>query len=210
MNVTVKPGTNIRIPGSWNPAIIEPVWVTRELPWLKNPGQVEVQVAVGISPAAVRFRLEDVLIQPTPGRLELYAQKEEVSVYERMSKIAVEIAARLPHTPITAIGHNIAYVLSEEEEFVKLPGNDLDDLQEWYRSVAEAIAVNSCKMTHTIQYDDHIINIAYVVGRQERGIEFNYHYAVGGAVSQTRDFLTRLPIDVRHSEELSKELVQSR
>lgn len=209
MSVTVKPGTNISILGAWNRAIIEPRWITRELQWLENPGEVEVQVAVGVSLAAVRFKLEDVLFQPSAGRLELFAQREDDSVYERMSRIAVEIVTKLPHTPITAIGSNITYVLSDDEEFVKLPGDDLDDLQDWYRSVAGAIAVNACKTMHTIQFDDHLMNIAYVVGRQDRGIEFNYHYTVTSKLTQTQDFLSRLPRDVKHSNDMVRELVST-
>ncbi len=70
----------------------------------------------------IRFTIEDILIQPAQDRLNLFAKKEENSVYESISNLADKVYNKLPYTPIKAVGHNCEIKLSKNDTFKDLEG----------------------------------------------------------------------------------------
>lgn len=111
--------------------------------------------------------------------IELKSEKEEE--IEDLGKTAEEIYAKLQHTPITALGHNIAFKLDAEEKFAtdhvcydekikkKLP----QDIP-YYKADEVSTSIN-----HGLQFKDHdyILNMIFRSEREHgKTIQFNFHY----------------------------------
>ncbi len=204
-----RASTNLVLVGSWNVAILTPQWIAHHLPWLKVDGKaIPVEVALGIG-QRLRFSVADVLIQPSPNRLDLVAKTEAEAVYDTIARIASSIVEKLPHTPITAVGHNVAFRLTAEEKIKKLQGVDLDDLQGFYRDVAGGSAVNQLQVKHAVDFSTYTLNITYMLEREQSVIDLNYHYVVGGG-SDVRSMLSEFPKNIASAGEISQRLVELR
>ncbi len=184
-----------------------PEWVIQQIDWLKTDDPIPIEVAIGV-PQSIRFRVHGVLVQPNPGRLDLIAEKEINDTYELISRIAVSIVERLPHTPIRAIGHNVAFKLDETEQFRAIQGTDLDALQEHYRRVKRGDAINQIQIKHTVESSRYTLNVTYAVSRNDMVLDLNYHYPmveVLNLVSTLQDFSD----NIAEAGELAQRLVES-
>lgn len=100
--------SNLVIVGAWNPAIITPSWLRQQFPDLL-PGD-EVQAEFVVLPAvSMRFKLNDIQIDPSNGRLTLSAAIEDEGRFGLLPRLAYAISDRLPHTPVIAVGFNFVF-----------------------------------------------------------------------------------------------------
>lgn len=173
----VHPSSNLVLLGAWNTAILTPEWIIRHVPSLDGDAQVPIEISLG-NPHRFRFTVKNVVVQPASLRLDLIAQQESEETYEVIANIARAIVETLPHTPISAVGHNMAFELENAESIRSECSDDLDELQDFYKNAAAGTAVNKMRAQHVIEYSDHILNVSYVISRIQRVIEFNYNYAI--------------------------------
>ncbi len=200
----VRNNTNLVINGSWNLGILTPEWFIEE--FYKENSQKKIPVELALGTNSIRFTIDDILIQPAQDRLNLFAKKEENSVYESISNLSDKVFNKLPYTPIKAVGHNCAIKLSKNDTLKNLEGWDLDQLQELYKNKADSSAVNSVQIKHSIEYTDHLLNLTYSIGRSENFLEFNFHYDINLS-TKTEEVIKEFPKNIEKANRIANELI---
>jgi len=108
--------------GSFNPRIFHPIWLERE--GLARPGELDESLSekqkepLLVTPEVSRCQIgEEISLECLTNRLTLNAAT--VLSEERLRSLATEIVAKLPHTPITALGinHILVYRARNEAEW---------------------------------------------------------------------------------------------
>ena len=147
-------------------------------------------------------------IQPNQNWLDLIATVEDDDHYAKAEQFAKGIFSKLPHTPISAIGHNRAYDLTTEEmKYTKK--SQLDEFELIYQAMFQKAFVNSQSLHHAIDLSEHVINITFTITRDHSYINFNFNYPVQNeeqalnSISQFRDNITT-------SKKMFKNLVEDR
>ena len=199
MELKEKP--SLVIIGKWNQAILTHEWILKEFPG--NFKQKETPIEYSFDINAFRFTIDNILIQPTSRSLILFAEKLEEKLYKKISGLASGIVDKLPHTPIIAIGHNIAYY-SKKVNFFNY--SKLDDLQEEYKKKITTGVINSQQIKHSIEFEDHVLNLSFNINRKKCFIDFNYHYPIK-SISNKTEIINKFKENIIHSKSLLKELM---
>ena len=198
--------TNLVIKGSWNLGILTPEWFIKEFYQSYSQEKIPVELALGTN--NIRFTIEDILIQPAQDRLNLFAKKEDKSIYESISNLAGKVFNKLPYTPIKAIGHNYGIKLSKNDTFKNLEGWNLDQLQDLYKNKTDSSAVNSVQIKHTIEYTDNLLNLTYSIDRSEKFLGFNFHYDIDINLSTNiEDIIKEFPKNIEKAKEIANVLI---
>lgn len=201
----IREKTNLVIVGSWNLGILKPDWFKKEFEWKNENKNIPIELSLG-STNLIRFTLDDILIQPFHNRLELIANKEDDDIYESISALAYKILEKLPHTPINAIGQNRVYILEKNETFKHLQDIRLDDFKDIYEEKAESSTINTIEIKHVIEYEDHFLNIIYIINRKNSIIHLNFHYNIQSAVDP-KNIITRFIDNIIRADKIVKNLI---
>jgi hypothetical protein len=200
----IRNSTNLVINGSWNLGILTPEWFIEE--FYKKNSQEKIPVELDLGTNNIRFTIDDILIQPARDRLNLFAKKEENSVYESISNLADKVFNKLPYTPIKAVGHNCEIKLGKNDTFKNLEGWDLDQMQDLYKNKANSSAVNSVQIKHSIEYTNHLLNLTYSVGRSENLLGFNFHYDINLS-TKAEEAIKEFPKNIEKAKKIANELI---
>ena len=98
---------SIVLPGSWNPAIFRPDWITSRLTTAQD---ITVEVAFGGTVNLARFRFDGIHLRVTPNRFVLGVEEPVDASLARLEEIAIRTLQDLPHTPIGGAGINFGFL----------------------------------------------------------------------------------------------------
>lgn len=175
MSIPLPDKSNFISIGAWNPAIIQPAWLKKELPDLVPEEEIPVQVTTG-SFSSFRMEYEKFLIDPSGGRLLFIPRKLDNSTLELIAKLAKEIRKRLIYTPISASGCNFAFKLEEGESFTIDEGEQEDKIKELYDCIGDSYNFVSRGIRNSFSAEDHSINIFYEYIGKDKTFQINYDY----------------------------------
>ncbi|MBA7705697.1 hypothetical protein ES703_114533 [subsurface metagenome] len=200
----IKEHTNLIIVGNWNINILTPDWFIKQFPDKikhKQPVPVEFSLGTGV----IRFTIENIIIQPTSNRLDLITTIEDVNHYNTITDFAIGIVEKLPHTPISAIGHNIAYYLTTER-FKYFNEDQVESFHGKYNQFIKKVVLNSQQIRHSLEFEDYILNLTYDINRKKSYIDFNFHYTVT-EITKANDYIMSFKDNISSTAEIFKELV---
>ncbi|MCK4907391.1 MAG: hypothetical protein KAS64_07570 [Spirochaetes bacterium] len=164
--------------GMWNLGILQPKWFIDEFPDIIKEKEIPFEVNIQIN--ALRFTIDDgnIQINPMPDKLIIRKIDGNTAVLDKIINLTKGIVKKLPHTPITAIGHNIGYELEESEEFGIEGINQYQEYEDKYKEFySEAVLLNN-NIKHSISFTDFTVNINYQIDRTKKNIGFNYNYPI--------------------------------
>ena len=199
----VNGSTNLFISGLWNIGILTPEWFREQFPEIIKEKVIPLQLSLKMN--EFKFEINDMIINPSPQRLLIIAQKETVECYDKISDLSKKIHNKLPHTPIIAIGHNIKYEL-ETENFILFDDTCINNFNEFYDQNIKSSTINSQQIKHSLSYENHILNITYDISKNKKYLSFNYHYDIKNKM-KILDFLSEFSDNLAYSEKIYKKLV---
>ncbi|HEB30155.1 MAG TPA: hypothetical protein ENI15_04685 [Spirochaetes bacterium] len=200
----IKDHTNLVIAGNWNLGILTPDWIIKEFPdKIKQKKDVPIEVSIGIG--SIRFTIDDIIIQPNLNRLDLITNIEDDLHYNKIMDIALGIVQKLPHTPLSAIGHNISYYLTTET-FKFFDEEKLDLFEDRYKEIIKNTVFNSQQIKHSLDFEDHILNIIYEVNRKKSHVNFNFNYKVSDR-KKIESYISSFKENISSSKNIFKKLV---
>lgn len=112
----------------------------------------------------------------------LFPQQENEQCYENITSLSLGIYEKLPHTPISNIGHNISYQLVENERFKLFKTDLLGTYREFHDENLKTEYFNSLQIKHTITFENYILNLTYDMDQERNVLAFNFHYDVKNAL----------------------------
>ncbi|MEE8329509.1 MAG: hypothetical protein V3R54_06225 [Thermodesulfovibrionia bacterium] len=201
--ISIKDNANIVLRGSWNLSILNPTWFAKEFPEL-NIGK-EIAVEMELNTQALRFTVQNIIINPNLDRLIFFSTTDDAKNYESVEKLAVDTVKKLPHTPIRGIGHNISYIV--DGNFELFESEELDKHEEFYKAAAKTIALNSQEIKHSLAYENFMLNLTYNINRQKNFVSFNFHYEVKSS-EKIEEYLKDFRKNIEYSKTLYDKLLK--
>lgn len=167
------------IAGAWNPAILSPNWVAKEILELPvdDNFQVGMQLAVNDPSQPIGFQFEGIAYAPALNIL-MFRLLPDLET-EKAIEVAAKILELLPHTPVSGVGFNLVYEIDNCSDGLlktfsagSAVPNYLDDEQ------AELVKQG---WGATIATKNRLINVTCKHEGGKVRIGFNVHIEVGSA-----------------------------
>lgn len=169
---------SVVIVGSWNPGILTPEWIKQNL--LELPGdppiQVGLEIPVGNPLQGHRIIYDDAVFNPTLDKFSIFLRDETLAGLEKLEKFAVSALNLLPHTPVTAVGINVA-LTDEDPELDKIRKFDLVSPPD----EAKVFPAKNQALVWSLDYGECTLNLQESLSEGVHTIGFNFHYATSGA-----------------------------
>jgi hypothetical protein len=162
--------------GSLNPHILTPGWLVKE--GILPEGSEKPEVTLQIPTMAPQFKMSGISWFATPDRLDVRALEDREGG-EHPGEIVARILAKLPHTPVTAVGNNFHFRLPQAPEALaaQIESNLLKSLR---REMAEQIQAKEDRVTLSLKVpclSGAILNLTIEPHRQSI-VRFNFHHAL--------------------------------
>jgi len=162
---------SVVVVGAWNLAILTPDGIRKRLLELPDGSALDIELAVD-RPGSFRVRHCGLIIEPTPLSLNIFCEQSTPEQMQSACNIAQKALSSLPETPLSAIGVNFKYRITEiPDETLLLIDCKIDEAL----SDAGAI-IASRSIKRVLKHDEGIINIDISWDHTGTGsIGFNYH-----------------------------------
>ena len=165
----VPDGWTVVLAGAWNTQIFQPDWVARQIFGAES---VELQIALTPSVLNLRYIAADATLVVHGERLIFGAKhptKEGLSACELYANKVIEL---LPHTPISAIGVNFAFMQdAPSDEFVRI----FDLVDNGPLSDADMI-ITSSQINRAFRIGNATLNLQLSLDGARLNCLFNFHF----------------------------------
>jgi hypothetical protein len=192
--------SNLIIVGAWNPAIISPFWLHQQFPDLLPGEHFDAEFLVQPT-VSVRFKINDIQIDPSNGRLTLSPATNDEERLRFLPRLAHAISERLPHTPVIAMGFNFVFRVEANRRLAIDKFLDERGQGELYAGLGLATRTGR-QVTHSFALTQGMLNITYEYRPDETKVNFNFHHAVTGG-QQVRDVLPSFAERLEESRRLA-------
>jgi hypothetical protein len=208
MSKIIPNDPSIVIAGSWNVAIMSPPWLQKHIPAIFKEGEnIPIDVVFGGQPE-IKINAANMIIHPTSTRLAISATVANRNTYDNMIIFSNEIMNALHHTPVTAIGHNIAYTLEDNETFQVLESQTNEGDQAFYDDKLEGGTLISQNIQHSIGFENKKLNLSYAINKEQRTISYNFHYDLLNVSISKKDIINEFIENIEYSESTLEKLVK--
>jgi len=176
---TTEDQPSLVIIGSWNPAILNPEWLVREI--YQNPEDTDTPVTMefatkpGMPP---RFTIEGTSFVPANDRLMINPQNIEEVNLRFVEDKAIVLLNILSHTPVLAFGQNFEFIESEPSDEL------LSDITAINGNVADHVDGKELVTSRIItshEINSGLLHFTRVYSRGSMSLKFNFHYDVSTA-----------------------------
>lgn len=172
----------IVLAGSWNNAIFNGEWVSRNL--LPNT-DLNIEFPL-MSNASMRISTKELRIGAIENRLLLNAILTTDEVFGKIETLAVKIAEYLPHTPVTAFGYNFNYTLES-------PPIELQPLADRINYSIEGLTYEKSVLKTTFRKGEMLINIEFEPRVSNSEIRVNFHFNIT-SLTEFISIISKYPI----------------
>jgi len=103
--------------GSWNPAILNPDWLSRKIfdkpDGVEMPVKLELPTKAGMPP---RYTLEGVIFVPAMDRLMITPEDTKEENLQLVENKTINLLNILSHTPVAAFGQNFEFMENDPSD----------------------------------------------------------------------------------------------
>ncbi len=170
----IEDSVNINIPGAWNRAVINPEWLRGQFPDVISDDHFELQFPRSNPALPLVYKFTAVQVAISEARLIIKPASTATENLNSVTKIGKGICERLAHTPISGVGHNFHYSLSEDEEFEIWRFVLEDKLDDFYRPIG--LPNRTAEYGHCFSFTDHDLNLGFQSRLDGKTLTFNFHY----------------------------------
>jgi len=196
---------SIVVVGAWNPAILQPHWLAKEVYEIPEGQEFPATMAFSTDPGAPpKCSIGGISYIASSDRLTVFVEGTEQANLEEAGQRTGSILRSLSHTPVSAMGQNFEFK-------IEAPSQDLlnvfeinDDL---ISRVPEAYALQGTSIQSTLRLESGILNLtrAFDVSNGVAYIKFNFHNDLGSA----EDAATKLESSFWTNYQIADEILKS-
>jgi hypothetical protein len=168
------------IVGRWNPAILQPAWLSKHVFGVEKPGELQFVTEFSIETfGPPRFSANGLQFVSTFERLSISPNSIEPEKLKATEDAARKILDALQHTPVQAVGVNFEfYDDAPSRGFLRL----FDDLDHLAENTGIDLRTQATALTYSMSLKDCILNLTREFAVSGRvSIKFNFHYVVNSA-----------------------------
>ncbi len=152
---------NSVVVGKWNPAILSPKGIAKEIFEKADNTPIEVLVQLDAM-GPIKVKIDNLLISADFDRLVIDCEKSSWDYLENSRNYCVKAIEALPKTPVSAAGFNIRYELSEPKEaFIDLLVLPLDT------NISDnGITIERREIRRSLEWENGTINLHVIKDRE--------------------------------------------
>lgn len=172
--------TTVVLAGAFNPAILSPRWVA--VHGLGHPPEHEFQVEM-LAPVLGgggqnRFTFDGISYSVGFRSLTLHLDATQVPQCERAVRAVADILRQLPHTPVTGLGFNFAFLVEQPSPQLLAFMTTHDALTQTFPGAAEVVVR---RWGNSIQWSEALVNVDCELAGGQLVVQFNLHYSTASA-----------------------------
>lgn len=167
---------SIVLVGRWNPFIFNPEWIRTHL--CEEQCEVVVAIPVDNPDAPKQISFSGIKLFPSANKLDVRPEITNVEELARCSEITNKVIQLLPHTPISAVGINFAFLEKNEPELVtnKVVFHDAASID------ADEYQLQETLIRRTYEFNDNKkLNLLLSFDGGAGKINFNFHHDIENA-----------------------------
>lgn len=201
-----KPSLVVR--GSFNPAIITPKWL-RDQGIIEGPLDPDESEKIGITvnlelghrggfSRELQFPANGVKWVVSETRIKL----EPTNAFDATSDLLLNVLEKLPHTPVTGVGHNLRSKFPTVEWKNKLPHLQ-SDVEKHLTSLGSIAA-----QSHAFRIasnGNRLYNITIEEDVATISVDINIHYEIN-SMSQARETIGSFAVDIKRAIEIANNI----
>jgi hypothetical protein len=190
--------------GAWNPAIIQPRWLSK---YFSNhiPDTCNIEIAsVGVV-SAFRMSYPKVSIDPNNGRLVFIPKDLSEENMKYIAELSMGIQSKLEHTPLIAAGSNFVFQLEAGESFTLDEIEPEPQIAGLYKDLKEQGKMVSKSIRHTFSLKDYSVNINYDYAGTDRFLRLNFDYQGANSMRLAAEGLV---VNFKYSLNLKQQLIR--
>ncbi|MGI2336831.1 MAG: hypothetical protein ACRKGH_09385 [Dehalogenimonas sp.] len=171
----LKDRTNIVLLGAWNRNIFSPKWLLSNI--FVNIRELELEI--GVQPGLPnRLIGEEIVLIPQNTKLIIAPQTYNDTVLLRLQSIAKKILETLQHTPVSAVGLNFVFQITEPslEIINKFPSDLFGEV-----FTDSDLTIKTREYKWQALFEDRIINLSINLDDSGIIVEVNFHKNVSSA-----------------------------
>ena len=173
--------TTAVLAGAFNPAILNPKWVA-EHALGHQPGQdfpVEMQAPIG-GPGNPRYTFDGFSYSAGFKSLILHLEGGQVGQCQRAVTGLANILGQLPHSPVTGLGFNFAFLVEAPTAALLALMTSHDAMTDTFPSAAEVV---TRRWGNSVTWEQALVNIDCELAGGHATITFNFHYSTTSAAA---------------------------
>lgn len=188
------------VAGKFNPHVITPAWLVKEgLAPEGSPSTAKAAMRIEDRGVAFRYTLGDYSWEVDFNRLAITCEKSGDP-----SLIAAKVAAKLPHTPLIAVGNNFTFDCRHEDWRGKSPqiGNLAPEALQEFGDLQDVVWSAAWKRASDLTVN---VRLAVEIPNAHVTVTFNYHRTAHDATAVQRA-AGEFALDLANSREMLKSL----
>jgi len=169
----------LNIVGSWNPAILNPNWLSNNV---FHVDTVSIEMGL-LQPGGIQVSItaNNVNIIPYKDRVMIRPLNYESETLDLCDNYARELLTLLPHTPIAAAGVNMSFVLKEDypDKLIQLfEDDDEGEITNDFASIQQKVYSRKLLLSHrqNVELNYKVIYDNISLANENISLEFNYHH----------------------------------
>jgi len=168
--------------GAFNPAILTPPWIARNILDRPEGEQFPVQMLAQIAgfTQLPRFSFDGLSFSPSFQNVTFFLQGLDDSACERVCDVASRILRLLPHTPVIGVGFNFGFTTQQ-------PGVGLLRLLAVSTAGADALAegseILSRSWVNLVRWQGALVTVQAQISGADTAVNLNFHYEVQTAAA---------------------------
>lgn len=168
--------------GAWNPAILSPNWIAREVMGFAADRNFDVNVEFPFGKIAagqpVRMSFEGITVLAAPDKLMFFLS--DGGQVQKSIGTAAAILRLLPHTPITAFGFNFSFLAEKPSQKLLDTFGDNDSSQAFEDPDATLVTQG---WKQTVKTNNHLVNVSATLNQEAVTLDINVHFEVTSATA---------------------------
>jgi len=168
--------TSLVIIGAWNPAILNPEWLTKEIFKKAVDSKTPVRMEFATNPVMPpKYTIEDITFVPGMDRLMIIPQNLEDINLQSVEEKAIELLNTLSHTPILAFGQNYEFTVNDLGEKIL---SDFTKINETIINHVEQKELVTSQITTSHKNGNSLLHFTRIFSKGSMLLKFNFHYDV--------------------------------
>lgn len=191
----------IVVAGNWNPAIFSPNFIGKKL---LNIETVGAEFKFSANQSGVSYHAGNLLVIPSNDKLVIGIKNDQQETLEMAEKVMIDSLTLLGHTPVVALGVNLAFEETDDPSEISKLYNFKDHSTILKELPGSKMAGTEIKRTY--EFENYSLNLRVEYNDNNIRIHFNYHRqsnspkdmadALGGSFSRYREEAMKLLTNV--------------
>jgi len=198
--------------GAWNRAILNPDWLAVNIFDIPKGQEYTFTLSIDNTGTRTKTTINDINFIPSSERLVISVAKDDPELFKVVAEKSVKLCDKLPHTPITGIGHNFSYQLDENENFVldiDFRASKFIDVYKEINASPNLLANKISILQHSLSLEQDknvILNLSFHLENGKKMLRFNYHHGIND-IDSAKYSLKRYYDNYLHSQLTTSKLI---